>query len=203
MGGRGWHGWRGQYFAIWLALIYGDDMTTYTTLSNALVGVGAKPFATTIQALRDNPIAIGEADATVPESLRNTQLLGTLTTTSGSTQTLSGLVLTPFRSLWISVQGVSHTSLSNQSLSFATYTISRTFGNTGVRSGYIQVDLGSGGTFLSNLNSGSNFSEVITAQTAADVWAGRSGYTTATTSISFGISAGTFDAGSILVYGVK
>jgi hypothetical protein len=35
-------------------------MTAYTTISNALVAVGAKPFATTIQALRDNPIAIAE-----------------------------------------------------------------------------------------------------------------------------------------------
>jgi hypothetical protein len=42
-------------------------MTTYTTLSNALVGVGAKPFATTIQALRDNPLAIAEGDATAPK----------------------------------------------------------------------------------------------------------------------------------------
>ena len=33
--------------------------------------------------------------------------------------------------------------------------------------------------------------------------AGASGLTTASTSISFTISAGTFDAGSILIYGVK
>jgi hypothetical protein len=37
-------------------------MTTATVISNALVAVGAKPFATTIQALRDNPIAISECD---------------------------------------------------------------------------------------------------------------------------------------------
>ena len=41
-------------------------MTTYTTLSNALVAVGAKPFATTVQALRDNPLAIAESDSTAP-----------------------------------------------------------------------------------------------------------------------------------------
>ena len=44
-------------------------MTTYTTITNALVAVGAKPFATTIQALRDNPIAIAEGDATAPSIL--------------------------------------------------------------------------------------------------------------------------------------
>lgn len=39
-------------------------MTSYTTISAGLVAVGAKPFATTIQALRDNPIAMFEGDAT-------------------------------------------------------------------------------------------------------------------------------------------
>lgn len=39
-------------------------MPAYTNISNALVAVGAKPFATTIQALRDNPLAIAEGDPT-------------------------------------------------------------------------------------------------------------------------------------------
>ena len=42
-------------------------MTAYTTITNALVAVGAKPFATTIQALRDNPLAIAEGDPTAPK----------------------------------------------------------------------------------------------------------------------------------------
>lgn len=39
----------------------------WTTISNALVAVGAKPFATTIQALRDNPVAIAEGAAGAPK----------------------------------------------------------------------------------------------------------------------------------------
>ena len=38
----------------------------WTTISNALVAVGALPFATTIQALRDNPIAIAAGDVGAP-----------------------------------------------------------------------------------------------------------------------------------------
>jgi hypothetical protein len=38
----------------------------WTTISNALVAVGAKPFATTIQALRDNPGAIAEGATGAP-----------------------------------------------------------------------------------------------------------------------------------------
>ena len=178
-------------------------MTTYTTITNALVAVGAKPFATTIQALRDNPIAIAEADATVPESLRNTQLLGTLTTTSGSTQTLSGLVLTPFRSLWISFQGVSGTGTSILRFASPVLNLTPSFGSGGSRTGYIQMDLTSGGTFLSNLSVGGTQSESITAPVNTDVYVGRTGYTTATTSIGFSLSAGTFDAGTIAFYGVK
>lgn len=39
-------------------------MTAYTTISNLLVAVGGKPFATTIQALRDNLLGAMEGDAT-------------------------------------------------------------------------------------------------------------------------------------------
>lgn len=177
-------------------------MTTYTTITNALVAVGAKPFATTIQALRDNPLAIAEADATVPESLRNTQLLGTLTTTSGSTQTLSGLVLTPFRSLWISVQGVSPSTTAILRFASPVLNLTGNIGAAGTRSGYIQMDLTSGGSFFSNLFNGTG-SEIITTPTLADAYVGRTGYTTATTSIGFSLSAGTFDAGAIVFYGVK
>jgi hypothetical protein len=38
----------------------------WTNISNALVSVGALPFATTIQALRDNPIAIANGDVGAP-----------------------------------------------------------------------------------------------------------------------------------------
>lgn len=39
-------------------------MTAWTTISNALVAVGAKPFASTMQALRDNVAAAFEGDST-------------------------------------------------------------------------------------------------------------------------------------------
>jgi hypothetical protein len=39
----------------------------WTTITNALVAVGAKPFATTVQALRDNPVAIADGDLNAPK----------------------------------------------------------------------------------------------------------------------------------------
>lgn len=38
----------------------------WTTIDNSLVSVGALPFATTIQALRDNPVAIANGDVGAP-----------------------------------------------------------------------------------------------------------------------------------------
>lgn len=62
-------------------------MPAWTTISNALVAVGAKPFATTVQALRDNPSAIAEGATGAPrvlgKALGSTFLEGG--TTSGTT----------------------------------------------------------------------------------------------------------------------
>lgn len=125
-------------------------------------------------------------------SALSTVLLGTLTTTSGSAQTLSGLVLTDYKFLQFTLNGVS-TSGSTGTIGLGP--ITDLFGPAaGVSSvsGMAWVDLGNG---------------VATAPTklAADsrVGTGASGYSTATTSVSVNVSAGTFDAGSIRIYGVK
>ena len=170
-------------------------MTTYTTITNALVAVGAKPFATTIQALRDNPIAIGEADSTVPAGLLPTVHLGTLTTTSGTTQTLSGLVLTPYKALMVVVSAVSTNAAASVLLlngnTFAVLT-SGSAGNTGSGGGFI--DLASGVFWSSSSSSGGG----------TQASGGASGLSNASTSITFTqTGGGVFDAGSIRIYGVK
>lgn len=171
-------------------------MTTYTTISGALVAVGAKPFATTIQALRDNPIAIGEADASVPASLLPTVLLGTITTTSGTSQTLSSLVLTPYKYLRLIVKGVSsNTTAANLGVTGLTTAISSALSSVSATwHGIIDVDLG-GGVYSASIQMSTDAS--VTGK------AGASTLTTATTSVTVSISAGAFDAGSVLVYGCK
>lgn len=55
----------------------------WTTIDNSLVSVGALPFATTIQALRDNPVAIANGDVGAP---RVTDVaLSTTVTAAGAT----------------------------------------------------------------------------------------------------------------------
>jgi hypothetical protein len=165
-------------------------MTTYTTLSNALVGVGAKPFATTIQALRDNPIAIGEADSTVPAGLLPTVLLGTLTTTSGATQTLSSLVLTQYKILRLVWVGVSHgDAITNRSFLVNSVFVTPALTAGALVTGFIEIDLSS--EVAVNLLSSAN-------STITDLNINNS-----TTSISVSVSGNSFDAGSIRFYGVK
>lgn len=59
-------------------------MPAYTNISNGLVSVGAKPFATTMQALRDNPLAIAEGDALAPR-IQDAALDTGAATTAGTT----------------------------------------------------------------------------------------------------------------------
>ena len=126
-------------------------------------------------------------------------LLGTLTTTSGTTQTLSGLTLTSYKQLSLIFNRVSGTDINPEirlnGIMIAQPRADATF-----------VVLGSG---IVDFNTGLfvastvvyNASSVLQGYT--QTLAGASGLTTASTSISFTISAGTFDAGSILIYGVK
>lgn len=126
-------------------------------------------------------------------------LLGTLTTTSGSTQTLSGLTLTDYKSLRIVMDGVSPSGSGDMMFEGLVYLAAASVVNGTFIYGIIDVDLTTSvGTmfFRDGLSAPS-----IGASTNLMM---RSGLTTADTSVSFSLGAGrTFDAGSILVYGVK
>lgn len=118
-------------------------------------------------------------------------LLGTLTTTSGTAQTLSGLVLTSYKTLFISVKGVSSDNAS-YSLRLNALQISEASGAAEALSGAIFIDLTT-----------SVISAVLARAGLVVAYSQIGTYTTASTSISFTLSAGNFDAGSICVYGVK
>ena len=121
-------------------------------------------------------------------------LLGTLATTSGSSVTLSGLDLTGYKQLQVFTSGVSGSSTSStlnlNSLPFTQATISSAAYYT------------SGGGII-DLQSGLFFTGYYTYTFGGGGSGGESGLSTASTSITFTISAGTFDAGSIRIYGVK
>jgi len=121
-------------------------------------------------------------------------LLSTLTTSSGTTVTASGLNLTSYKMIWCFFSGVTPSSNSIFYITTGTgtnTTISAT--SSQAQNGNIYFDLISGigtSSFISNAAASSKqFS---------------SGYTTASTSISFNFGGtNTFTAGTIYIYGVK
>lgn len=164
-------------------------MTSYITITDAETDPEAPLTSELAKKWRDNPIAIAEADSTVPAGLLPTVHLGTLTTTSGTTQTLSGLVLTPYKFLRLVWNGVSHNWSSNQSFAVNGITVTSGISLNSAVSGGIDIDLNNEVSVVS-LN--------FAIATAQDLNINNS-----TTSISVSVSVGSFDAGSIRFYGAK
>jgi hypothetical protein len=124
--------------------------------------------------------------------------LGTLATTSGSSVTLSGLTLTPYKQVQYTLDGISAVN-TNIFLRLNGYTIANLSAATAgdVTFGGGIVDLNNG-VFWCAGSGYTGTSIVIT-----NAYAGPSGLTTSSTSITFTLSASSFDAGSIRIYGVK
>jgi hypothetical protein len=193
-------------------------MAAWTTISNALVAVGAKPFATTIQSLRDNTSALGEKDSSVPEGLRiGKWLLGTIIPTSGGNVGLTGLNLTSYDFLEVYVRNVS-TGNGSSVLYTGTTTgivinslqLTNTLGGAAKSWwGRYTIDLATGFVFGGAV-SGSDSVAQDTPYTAMGVpGTGVSGrVTNASTEIDFSVNIGSFSApasGSpeIAIYGVR
>lgn len=131
------------------------------------------------------------ASAAPTPSTGGMTLLGTITTTSGTSQSLTGLTLTGYKQIQCQLNGASISSSGSIQINakaITTNSISNIYGMVliDLTTGYFSAntgDLGGTGTSSTFVNS--------------------SGLTTASTSITFTASAGTFDNGSILVYGVK
>lgn len=137
----------------------------------------------------------GDGAAGNPSIAANLTLLGTLTTTSGTTQTLSGLTLTGYAALLIVVDGVSNDSGVARQLMLGTGQISL---------GAISGATTESGMALVTLGAGVSLGMVASSGTTSSVRFGSTGYTTASTSLSFTWDGvGNFDAGTIRVYGVK
>jgi len=118
-------------------------------------------------------------------------LLGTITTTSGTSQSLTGLTLTGYKQIQCQLNGASISSSGSIQIN-AKAIMSATTSNV---YGIVLIDLTTG--YFS-----ANTGDLGGTGTSA-TFVNNSGLTTASTSITFTASAGTFDNGSILVYGVR
>jgi len=168
-----------------ISLAAGDIL--YATGADTLVRL---PKGTAGQQLRMNSGATAPEWVT-PTAVSGYDFLGTITTTSGATATLSGLTLTGYKFLRLVLNGVSTNNAGNLTLNSVVFNASATAGEA--TSGFIEVDLTSG-VFSAATGRG--------AAGTGSSGGGASGLTTASTSFTIGAGGNTFDAGSVRVYGV-
>lgn len=169
-------------------------MASWTTLINALFIPGKPILGSTGVSLRDNLQAYAERDSSLPVSYQPIYLLGTITTTSGATVSLSSLDLTGYKFLRCVLNGVSLNGAGQITLNSAPVNQSASAGEN--THGIVEIDLATG-VFWAATGKG--------AAGAGSSGGGASGVTNASTSITFGVmgTATAYDLGSIRVYGIK
>jgi hypothetical protein len=172
-----------------------------TVNASSALGVGTSPsFGTSGQVLTSAGSSAAPTWSTI--SSGGMTLLGTLTTTSGTSQTLSGLTLTNYKYLFITIQNVSFSNAASLTKEPNAVLISRNTDASGdALWGTMLVDLSTGtfssATSISTSGAGEKGQQGMT-------FTGRVDWSTANTSLVFGTNqGGTFDAGSIKVYGVS
>lgn len=169
-------------------------MPSYIAIANSEIDPDSPITADLLTKFRDNPLAVFTGDTSVPSQYRLGITLGTIATTSGSSVTLSGLTLTPYRQLMYVFVGVS-TANAGISVQLNGYLV-------GTPSSVTAAAVGYGGGII-DLANGAFFGSLISATNTTSVGAGNSGLSNASTSITFTVSGSTFDAGSIVIYGIK
>ena len=141
--------------------------------------------------ITDSDTAIPTSGAVVDLFATTRTLLGTMNTTSGASKSLTSLVLTPYKALHFVFDGVSlssavHCDLGGVRCSASPNPSSAMFG-------VFDLDLATG-VFMGNVGP---------ANENVQIWGGKTAYRNATTSITVAPASGNFDAGQILVYGLK
>lgn len=165
-------------------------MTTYNSsaVTDAVIAYQKPVTLQQGRALRNNPIAIAEADASVPAGLLPTVLLGTISTVSGASASLTGLNLAPYKFLKMVWQYVSHNdSLGPQAFRIGSASVT---GN---------LDRSVSANFMSEVELSTGLAVGYGPQSGS----GLSGITNASTTVTISPSGGAFDGGSVRVYGAK
>jgi hypothetical protein len=180
--------------------LVGTDATQ--TLTNKTIG-GSQLTGSVASSLLTGALPAIDGSALTGIVTGGMTLLGTMTTTSGTSQVLSGLVLTSYKMLMISYNQVSTTSTGSVLQLSKTGSGALSITNPlGLVSNYFAgitwVSLvGTNGAVMSAIgvdNAGSGSSLSI---------AGYSDFSTATTSITLGTGGGNFDSGTVTFYGMK
>lgn len=146
---------------------------------------GAANYGTSGQFLKSN------GDAAPTWAVAGPQLLGTLTTTSGTSQSLTSLVLTGYKFLRLVFNGVSGSG--SGVVSIGSLALLAAAAPADADYGFLEIELSTG--IASGSLSRGNGTAVV------NYYNGTTGITNASTSVTASLSAGNFDLGSITIYG--
>jgi len=177
------------------------------TANNVILGNGTDPVQFVAPGTSGNVLTSnGTTWASSAPTASGLTLLATITTTSGSSQTSSTISLTGYKQVQFIFNKVSASSSSadvrilDGSTNLVVATTSTTASNFLV--GFMQLDLGTG-VFTCFTQRGSSATPSSNAINPDNIVGGITTFSTSTTAFTFNVSSGSFDAGSILVYGVK
>lgn len=196
---------RNEANSAWITLGTIDEATGKFTPNSALTTTGIDPATLVVAA---EGIASNNNDTTIPTSAAvksytdaaiaafsptsQAVLLGTLTTTSGTSQSLTSLNLNPYSLVMLEVINVSCGNTSSPIL-LGSATVTGSLSNSSNNwDGVIFLNLTSGRA------TGITSQSVVTVQ----VGSGATGYSKASTTLTVSCS-GSFDAGSIRIYGLQ
>jgi hypothetical protein len=168
------------------------NLTTALTIANG--GTGLTAVGATGNVLTSNGTTW---TSSAPPAANGMTLLGTITTTSGTSVSLTGLTLTSYKQLQCVFNAVANSATANGVINLNSNSLNgtQTVNSTQTLYGYVNIDLTTG-AFVP-------FVERFTKNPTGLINA--SGLTTSSTSITFTTSGSSsaFAGGSILVYGVK
>lgn len=186
----------GYTFDVAIGVASGGTGSSSLTANNVLLGNGTSALQVVAPGTSGNVLTSNGttwASAAAPATGGMTSL-GTITTTSGSTQSLTSLTLTSYKRLYLVVNGVSSSNTSGNVQINSNNITGTLAASANTWSGWVNIDLTTGVMKSVILqSSGADGSQVPAA----------SGLTTASTTVTVTVSSGTFDAGSVVVYGEK
>lgn len=166
------------------------DTYTYRAIAATETDSESPVTAQLVDALRLNPLAIGEAVTGVPEVSKATALLDTISIGGGGSVSTATLDLTNYKFLTLSFDAVVTTSTS-MTLRIGGADLLGTGDHSAGLYGQVRIDLATG-SFVSNM----------ATEGSADTFVGDCGITNSDTGVIISTSASTFDSGGqIKVYG--
>lgn len=188
-----------------LPVANGGTGATTLTANNVILGNGTSAVSFVAPSTSGN-VLTSNGTTWTSAAAGGMTLLATITTTSGTTVNSGTISLTTYKQVQIVLNSVSNSGTSgNFQLADPNATLFTVASNPGTAAngitGIITIDLATG--ILSGGARNNTSTSLPDVNNTSNAIIGKTTFSTASTIFTFSTTAGAFDAGSILVYGIK